>query len=413
MNKYSVKTDCVVTPEKHLDSAFLNVQSGRIAGLSAKSSGPIVDLSGTVVAPALVDAHDHLFGNYFPKIGRNDGSYLNWKPWDDDLKAHPVYKERAHIQPVDIYRLASYKHILSGCLTVSDHMPHRVNEPLLDAIKDIPIRIQRKYCLAHESSSYDLRWGDGIVFEHRRAVKEKIPFITHIEEGWDEEATKGIDILKVLGSLTKNTVLIHAIALSDRDIDDIAKARASCVWCPGSNWFMFRKTGQVKKWLAKKINVSLGTDSPHTGELNMLYEARWGRKLYKKIYGSELDSKTLFRMMTINPAKALWLDKETGSLEKGKSADFIAVRRGASCKDPWKTIIDSDFAAMSLVVYQGKPVYGDPSRADFFRKAGVPFRKISVTGTPKIIHGDPDELMKRIRKNVGFRKEIPFLPVDV
>jgi cytosine/adenosine deaminase-related metal-dependent hydrolase len=413
MNKYSVKADCIITPDKRLDASYLNVGSGRIAGLAAKSSGPVVDLSGTVVAPAFVDAHDHLFGNYYPKIGRGDGSYLNWKPWDDDLKAHPVYKERANVQPVDIYRLASYKHIFSGCLTVSDHMPHRVNEPLLEAIKEIPIRIQRKYCLAHESSSYDLRWGDGIVFEHRRAVKEKIPFITHIEEGWDEEATKGIDILKILGALTRNTVLIHAIALSDKDMNDIAKAGASCVWCPGSNWFMFRKTGQVKKWLAKGINVSLGTDSPHTGELNMLYEARWGRKLYRKIYGSDLPYKTLLGMMTINPAKALWLDGETGSLEKGKSADFIAVSGRDVRRDPWKAVIESDFAAMSLVVYRGKPVYGDPARKDFFKQAGVPFRKISVAGTDKIINGDPDLLLKRIRKNVGFRKDIPFLPVDV
>jgi len=410
MSNYSVRADCIVTPDKQLESSYLNIGSGRISGLSAKASGPVVDLSGTVVAPALVDAHDHLFGNYYPKIGRGDGSYINWKPWDDDLKSGAVYKERSKIPPIDIYWLASYKHVLSGCLTVSDHMPHKVNDPL---IKDMPIRIQKKYCLAHEASSYDLRWGDGIVNEHTKAVKEKIPFITHVEEGWDEEAKKGIDILKVLGALSKNTVLIHGIALSDKDMDDIAKAGASLVWCPGSNWFMFRKTGQVKKWLAKGINSSLGTDSPASGELNMLYEARWARKIYKKLYGSELPFKTLFKMMTINPAKALWLDKETGSLEKGKSADFIAVRAGKPHVDPYRTIIESDFDAMALVVFQGRPLYGDPAYAGFFKKCGVPFRKISVAGTAKIIDGDPDLLMKRISKNVGFRKVIPFLPIDV
>ncbi len=408
--KYSVISDCFLTPSVVVKDAFLNIQNGKISGFSKKkASKTVIDLKDKIVLPAFVDAHDHLFGNYYPKVGRNDGKYLNWKPWDNDLKSSPIYKERSKIPPLDIYYLACYKHVLSGCLTVNDHMPHRVNAPFLDKM---PIRIQKKYSLAHEVSSFDLRWGDGIVVEHSKAVKEKIPFITHIEEGFDEESMKGIDILLLLKALTKNTVLIHAIALSEKDIDEIAKAGASCVWCPGSNMFMFRRTGKVKQWLKKGINVALGTDSPHTGELNMLYEAKWAKKVYKQIYKENLSDKTLVEMMTINPAKALWLDKEVGSLDKGKAADFIAVT--GNQKDPYASVISADFPEIALVVQSGKPIYGDEKYKSIFDDMKIKTRKLKVSGVPKVIaeHLDPVGLLKRIRKYVGFKKDIPFLPVE-
>jgi cytosine/adenosine deaminase-related metal-dependent hydrolase len=408
MSKYSIVSKCFITPDEVRSAGALNIDKDRIAGWSAKpASKSVIDLSHLVVAPALVDAHDHLFGNYYPKIGRGDGKYLNWLGWDMDLKSSSVYKERSKISPLDIYSLACYKHILSGCLTVNDHMPHKVNEPFLDKM---PIRIQKDYCLAHEASSYDLRWGSGIVFEHTRAVKEDLPFITHIEEGFDEEAKKGIDILLLLGALSDHTTMIHGIALSPKDIDAIAKARASMVWCPGSNWFMFRKTGDVKRWLAKGVNVALGTDSPASGELNMLYEARWAKKLFRQIYGSEIPDKTLVKMITINAAKALHLDHLVGSLDKGKAADIIAFR--GDTKNPHGALIQSSFNDMALVIHNGQPLYGDASFEDLFRSFGVAYRKISVAGSKKIINGSPDELLKRIRKNVGFKKIIPFLPID-
>jgi 5-methylthioadenosine/S-adenosylhomocysteine deaminase len=408
--KYSICSDCFITPVKILrGKAYLNVDKGRITGFSSKpASSNIIDLTGKIVAPALVDAHDHLFGNYYPKVGRNDGKYLNWKPWDTDLKASPVYKERSKIPPIDIYYLACYKHILSGCLTVNDHMPHKVNANFLDLM---PVRVQKNYALAHESSSFDLRWGDGIVNEHTKAVREGIPFITHIEEGFDPESMKGIDILMLLKALSRNTVLIHGIALSSKDISEIAKAKASLVWCPGSNYFMFRKTGDVRQWLAKGINVALGTDSPASGELNLLYEMKWAKKLYKKIYRKDIPDSTLVEMVTINAAKALWLDKEVGSLDKGKSAD-ITVFSGSQ-KDPYATVVKADFKDIALVFFKGRPVYGDSVYKSVFAKAGVKNRKLKVAGSPKIIEGDPVALLKGIRTKIDIKdKMIPFLPVE-
>lgn len=407
-SNYSVRSDRLITPEKIKKNSFLNIKGKNIQGTSSQpASRTVIELPGRTVFPALVDAHDHLFGNYYPKIGNGKGNYINWKPWDDDLKSSPLYKERSKIPPLDIYKLACYKHVVTGCTTVNDHMPHSVNAPFLDFM---PIRVQKKYCLAHECSSFDLRWGDGIVTEHERALKNDIPFITHIEEGFDPESKKGIDILLLLGALSRHTVLIHGIALSPEDIRSIASKKASMVWCPGSNWYMFKRTGDVKAWLKAGINVALGTDSPASGELNLLEEARLGRKLYKKIYKQDIPNKTLVEMMTINAAKALRLDNSVGSLQKGKAADFVAVRGGR--KDAYADLVDASFADISLVFYNGKPLYGDAEFSSLFKDFGVKYKKVGMAGSDKIINGDPKGLMDRIRKFVGFKKQIPFLPVD-
>jgi hypothetical protein len=96
--------------------------------------------------------------------------------------------------------------------------------------------------MQHEMSSYrPVKWGTSATEEHALAVKNDIPFVTHIEEGYDEEAMLGIDIMKELKILDEYTVLIHGISLSEKDIEDIAKAKAHVVWCPTSNYFMFQE----------------------------------------------------------------------------------------------------------------------------------------------------------------------------
>ena len=137
-----------------------------------------------------MNVHDHLRGDYLPRVGPAEGSYYaNWSHWDADLKASPVYSERAALSVEQMYLLGGYKNLFSGVGTVNDHFPHELNDAYLGAL---PIRAAREYCLAHECSSFDLKWGDGIEVEHARALERGWPFITHLEEGFDAESMDGI-----------------------------------------------------------------------------------------------------------------------------------------------------------------------------------------------------------------------------
>ncbi|MDD5067388.1 MAG: hydrolase, partial [bacterium] len=224
---YTIKAKSVVTPYKVISDSTIHIKNETIQSMGNVKKEPLsFDLGNRIVFPGLINAHDHLLGNYFPRIGR--GPYINWLPWDNDLKSSPVYTERSKIPPKEVYLLAAYRNLISGVTTVSDHIPHFVNDPFIDIL---PIRALKDYTLAHESSDYDLKWGDGIEVEYKRAKKKNLPFITHIEEGYDEESETGIDKLSSLKALSEHTVLIHAIGLSDQDIRIISKKKANIVWC--------------------------------------------------------------------------------------------------------------------------------------------------------------------------------------
>jgi 5-methylthioadenosine/S-adenosylhomocysteine deaminase len=76
------------------------------------------------------------------------------------------------------------------------------------------------------------------------------------------------------------------------------------------------------------INITIGTDgAASNNDLDMFAEMRQAALLAKAVAGnaSAIPAKTALQMATINAAKSLALDHLTGSLEKGKSADMIAV----------------------------------------------------------------------------------------
>ncbi len=407
--KYVIQGGTIVTPDFIIQGASLTVENGIIVEMGQPHDSPDYHVylqSNDLIFPALINAHDHLLGNYYPRVGT--GPYINWKPWDNDLKSAPVYQERGQIENFDLYLLACYRNIISGVTTVHDHIPHAVNESFIDKL---PLRVIKDYSMQHEMSSYDLKWGGSATEEHALAKKQGIPFVTHVEEGYDEEAMLGISIMKELNILDESTVLIHGISLSDDDIRDIAKAKANVVWCPTSNYFMFRDTTNIKKLLEEKVNVSLGTDSPMSGGINILEEMQFAFQLYKEMYGEELNYKTLVQMVTVNPAKALKL-KNTGKIEKGYRADLTIIKNG-DIINPYKSLVNAWLEDVRLVLSDGIPIYGLRGDYDFFKQFKKHYQLIDINGEERILIGKPIDLYERIWKDVKFNKTLPFFPVTI
>lgn len=407
--KYVISGGRLVTPDRILSDADLLIENNKIIEIGevkGKADFEIKLNENKIVFPALINAHDHLLGSYYPRVG--NGPYINWLPWDNDLKHHPVYLERNNIDNLDLYYLGAYKNLISGVTIVSDHIPHEVHK---DFISRMPIKVIKDFTLEHECSSYDLRWGRGISIEHGEAREKNIPFITHIQEGFDEEACYGINILKELKALDEYTVLIHGISFTEADIIEIAKAKANVVWCPSSNYYMFKETTNIKSLLMKNVNVSLGTDSPMSGGLNILEEMQFAYSLYKKLYNEELDYKKLVEMVTINPARALRL-KNAGRIEKGNVADLLIISSTQN-EDPYKALVNAWFEDIDLVIMNGKPLYGDTIYFDYFNVRKQNYQKVSINGKEKFIIGKPLKVYERVWKKIGFKKILPFLPFDV
>ena len=409
MDAYALSDATVVTPRKIRSSATLLVEGGRVAGfgLSAPRSAAVGPAS--FVYPALINAHDHLRGNYLPRVGPPPGTfYPNWSPWDADLKASPAYAERAALDVATMYRLGAYKNLFSGVATVMDHFPHEINGPYLPGL---PIRVLAEYCLAHECSSFDLKWGEGIEIEHARAVERRWPFVTHLEEGFDAESQDGIGVLERAGALDERALLVHCLGFSEEDIRKVRRAGASVAWCPASNLLMFNLTCKIRKLLRAGVNVALGTDSTHTGSANLLAEMKYARSLYRGLYGEELPAKTVFDMVTANAAKALGLEGRTGVLEPGAMADIAVFR--ARAEDAYESLCLAESGDLELLVVGGEPVYGLEARYGRLFELGSGYERLAVGGRRMLVKGDPAALYRGVRTAVGFAKELDYLPFEV
>jgi 5-methylthioadenosine/S-adenosylhomocysteine deaminase len=406
----------LVTPAEVIRRGRLKIEKSRLkevasAPVAAPASRVKFDLrfsEDTLCFPGLINVHDHLRGNYLPRIGPSNGDYyLNWSYWEKDLRSSPVLEERARIGVEDMYSLSAYKNLLSGVVTVNDHFPHEFNEPFLPFL---PIRVINAYTLAHECSSYDLKWGDGIEIEHQRAVERGHPFITHLEEGFDEESQAGVEILERLSCLDSHDLFIHCIGFCDEDIRKVKGAGASVAWCPASNIFMFNVTCKIRRMLAEGVNVCIGTDSTATGSVNLLEEMRFARRTYGRMYGEELPARTVTEMVTRNPARAFWMQDRIGSIEEGKLADLLFLRPRVS--DPYEALLQAQIEDIELILREGSPLYGDQRWEELFRQRGVKYTRAGVRGRSVCVRGDPAGLLAKVRDAVGFKKVLDYLPLD-
>ncbi|MDR0300719.1 MAG: amidohydrolase family protein [Treponema sp.] len=407
MFEYTLENGVIVSPGKKAYSGNLGVQGEKI---SSPCGSVKIDLKGnSFIYPSLINTHDHLQGNYRPPVGPKKGTYyLTWLPWDNDLKASDTFKERSQLTREDLYALSGYKCLFSGVTTVNDHFFHKLNSQILPTL---PIRAIQEYCIEHECTSYDLKWGDGIEIEHANAVKNKWPFITHLSEGFDEEAMRSIEKLDKLNVLDNHCLFIHCIGFSDEDIQKVAKAGASVSWCGFSNMFMFNVTAKVRKMLKAGVNVTIGTDSSATGSANLLAEIKYDRDLYKKLYGEDIGAEKLFNMMTINAAKAFWMQDRTGSLDEGKLGDILVLKSNNS--EPYENIVNACMQDIELMVLAGKPIYGEMRFLDIFDgKLPDGYTQITVGKRPMFVKGDPAGLYREVRKKIGFKKELDYLPFE-
>jgi cytosine/adenosine deaminase-related metal-dependent hydrolase len=405
--EYTLAGGTVVSHGKRAHTGELNIRGEHIVSQRGTVS---VDLQGkSYVYPSLINTHDHLQGNYLPPVGPKQGSfYLTWMPWDNDLKSSETFKERSQLSREELYALSGYKCLFSGVTTVNDHFPHKLNREILPTL---PIRAILEYGIAHECSSYDLKWGDGIEVEHQRAVENKWPFITHLSEGFDSEAMFGVQALENLKILDSHCLLIHCIAFSDEDIKKVAKAGASVSWCARSNMFMFNVTAKIRKMMKAGVNVTIGTDSSATGSINLLAELQYDRKLYQSMYGEDLSAQKMFDMVTYNAAKALWMQDRIGTLDEGKLGDIIVLK--ANNDDPYENLVNSSMGDIELLVLAGVPIYGETRFIDIMG-GSLPsgYTQIEVCGRSMFIKGDPAGLYNEIRRRVGFKKVLDFLPFD-
>ncbi len=171
------------------------------------------------------------------------------------------------------------------------------------------------------------------------AEEVDIPIHMHVHETADEiggsmeqHAMRPLQRLQSLGLLSPRLLAVHMTQLTDEEVQQLALSGAHVVHCPESNLKLASGFCPVARLQAAGINVALGTDgAASNNDLDMLGEMRSAALLAKAVAAdaSALPAAAALRMATLNGARALGLEEVTGSLERGKAADVVAIDLGA------------------------------------------------------------------------------------
>ena len=134
--------------------------------------------------------------------------------------------------------------------------------------------------------------------------------------------------LNRIGLLDQNTLLVHAVWADNHDVEFIAGSGAKISHTPESNMKLASGIAPVSLFLDSGITVGLGTDGcASNNDMDLFQELDTTAKLHKvsTLNPTVADARTVLQMGTIDGARAIGLQKVTGSLEPGKQADLIII----------------------------------------------------------------------------------------
>jgi 5-methylthioadenosine/S-adenosylhomocysteine deaminase len=365
-----IHANWVITVDPHfsiLEKHSIAIKNGLISAIvptqdAAFNAKETFDLKHHVVMPGLINAHTHAAMSLFRGMA-DDSPLMTW------LQEYIWPAEQSFVDAffvADGTQLAIAEMIRSGTTTFSDM--YFFPEIAAKIIEKSGVRAQLAFPVFDIPSNWGsnadeyLAKGLEVVenYKHHPLINiafgphapytigdeslQKIRAHTHkhrahiqmhlhetafeVNSAEQEKGERPISRMANLGLLDKHFQAVHMTTLSNEDIQTIANAGAHIIHCPESNLKLAAGFCPVQQCLNAGINVALGTDgAASNNDLDMFSEMRTAALLGKAVAGdtTALNAHDVIRMATINGARALGIDKITGSLEHGKAADIIAI----------------------------------------------------------------------------------------
>ena len=164
---------------------------------------------------------------------------------------------------------------------------------------------------------------------------------------------ENIEYFNSIGVLGERTVLAHGIHVNDKEIEILKSTKTRIAHCPSANLKLASGIADIPRYLEEGVSISIGADGPPcNNNLSQFMEMRLASLIQKPFHGpTSMDSKSVFRLATIEGAKALHLEDEIGSIEVGKKADLVLL----DLNTPVQPLIIDEQNIYSTIIYSSSP----------------------------------------------------------
>ncbi|WP_227765301.1 5'-deoxyadenosine deaminase [Zhaonella formicivorans] len=392
-----IKNATIVTmnQEREIVQGNILLEGDRIVaiGQTREEADRVIDATGKVVIPGLIQSHVHLCQTLF-RGQADDLELLDWLK----LRIWPL--EGCH-DPESLYysaMLGCGELFKGGTTAIIDMETVNHTEVALEAIFKNGMRAVTGKCMMDYGDdvpeslmedtdrsiqeSVDLleKWhgkGNGriqyaftprfvvscterlLVEVRDLAQKYNVRVHTHASENRGEielvqqdRGMRNVVYLEKIGLAGPNLVLAHCIWLDEQEMEILVQSGTKIAHCPSSNLKLASGIAKIPELISKGAHVSIGADgAPCNNNLDQFVEMRLAALIQKPIYGpTVMPAEQVFELATIGGAKAMGLENEIGSLEVGKKADLAIVDLSGLHTNP----LMGKVSIYSQLVYQAK-----------------------------------------------------------
>lgn len=345
-----------------------------------------IEFQNAIAFPGLINSHDHLDFNLFPKIGNR--IYNNYAEWGKDIHCQnkEAIKDVLKIpQPLRI-QWGLYKNLLNGITTVVNHGSKlKITDPFITVLQD-------------NHSLHSVQFEKNWKLKLNNPLVKKQPYVIHAGEGTDQMAHQEINTLIKRNFFNKSLFTVHGVAMNPKQAENFV----ALIWCPASNYFLLNKTADIEK-LKTKTSILFGTDSTLTACWNLWEHLRLARKT------KMMTDKELFETLTKNPAEK-WRQKNIGCISVNNNADIVIAKTGMNKGfDAFYSINPEDIL---LVLHKGEIRLLDEEIRSQLSAGGLSFSKFSkivINGKDKYVYGNLPGLIRKVK---AYYPKVDF-PISV